>query len=69
VSNMIQCDCCGKNMYADSRSEKGAYHEIWIDRSNFYHLCKTCYDRFLKLFFPETLKFMVEEEGYETSIL
>ena len=56
-------------MYADSRSEKGAYHEIWIDRSDSYHLCKTCYDRFLKLFFPETLKFMVEEEGYETSIL
>ena len=56
-------------MWADSRSEKGAYHELWIDRSSSYHLCKDCYDEFLKHFFPKTLRTMVEEEGYETSVL
>lgn len=69
MSNMIHCDCCGKNMWADSRSEKGVYHELWIDRSSSYHLCKDCYDEFLKHFFPKTLRTMVEEEGYETSVL
>lgn len=43
MSNMIKCDGCGALMYADSRSERDAYHEFWIDRSDSYHLCKSCY--------------------------
>ena len=43
MSNMILCDSCKKSMFADCRSEKGAYHEIWIDRSSQFHLCRQCY--------------------------
>jgi hypothetical protein len=45
MSNIIKCDSCGKLMYSDSRSDKGDYHEIWIDHSNGYHLCRDCFDK------------------------
>ena len=48
MSTMIQCDGCKALMFADCRSEKGDYHEIWIDRSNSYHLCRICYTSFMK---------------------
>ena len=48
MSNMIQCDGCKKTMYADSRSSKGDYHEVWIDRSSSFHLCRVCYDKFMR---------------------
>ena len=47
MSNMIKCDGCGKLMYADSRSEKGAYYEFWIDQYARYHLCHECYTKFM----------------------
>ena len=47
MSTMIQCDGCKYTMYDDSRSEKGDYHEIWIDRSHQYHLCRNCYNTFM----------------------
>ena len=39
MSSMIQCDACKCTMYDDSRSEKGSYFELWIDRSSQFHLC------------------------------
>ncbi len=48
MSNMIQCDGCKKMMYADCRSDKGDYHEVWIDRSSSFHLCRACYDKFMR---------------------
>lgn len=48
MSNMIRCDGCKKIMFADSRSEKGAYHDLWIDRSYNYHLCRICYDSMMR---------------------
>ena len=45
---MIQCDGCKYTMYDDSRSEKGDYHEIWIDRSHQYHLCRNCFNVFME---------------------
>lgn len=48
MSNMIMCDGCKRTMYADSRSDKGDYHEIWIDRSDGWHLCRDCYTHFMK---------------------
>ena len=48
MSNMIQCDGCKKMMYTDSRSEKGDYREMWIDRSDQYHLCRECYRKFME---------------------
>lgn len=48
MSQMIQCDACKRTMYADSRSEKGDYHEIWVDHSDHIHLCRKCYDLFMK---------------------
>ena len=48
MSQMIRCDGCKYTMYADSRSEKGDYHEIWIDRSSQYHLCRNCYQVFME---------------------
>lgn len=46
ISAMIQCDGCKHTTYADSRGAK--YHEIWIDRSESYHLCETCYDALMR---------------------
>ncbi len=48
MSTMIQCDGCKALMFDDSRSEKGDYHEIWIDRSDSYHLCRKCYSSFME---------------------
>lgn len=47
MSRMIMCDGCEKTMFEDSRSEKGDYHEIWIDRSDSYHVCRECYEKFM----------------------
>lgn len=43
MSQMIECDACKKKMYADSRTEKGSYFVIWVDRSHDCHLCRTCF--------------------------
>ena len=43
MSKMIQCDGCKKLMYADSRSEKGAYCDLWIDGNSHFHLCRNCH--------------------------
>jgi len=43
MSRMIECDGCKRKMYEDSRSEKDTYHEIWIDRSDSFHLCEHCF--------------------------
>ena len=48
MSEMIKCDRCGKYMYSDSRSDKGDYHHIRIDGASSYHLCRKCYDQFMK---------------------
>lgn len=48
MSDMVQCDGCKKLMYADSRSEKGDYHFVWLDQREHYHLCRTCYDAFMR---------------------
>ena len=44
MSKMIQCDSCKKMMYADARSKKGDFYELWINKSDNYHLCHLCYD-------------------------
>ena len=43
MSQMIECDACKKKMYADCRTEKGSYFDIWVDRSYQFHLCRTCF--------------------------
>ena len=48
MSDMIECDGCKKRMYADSRSDKGDYHEIWIDHRRGYDLCRECYNAFMR---------------------
>ena len=51
MSQMIECDACKKKMYADSRTEKGSYFDIWVDRSYNCHLCRTCFkERFGDVF-------------------
>ena len=51
MSDMIQCDSCKKTMYADSRSSKGDYHSLWIDRTISYDLCRDCYDAMMRNIF------------------
>lgn len=51
MSNMIECDACKERFYADSRSEKGAFHEVWIDHTSGYHLCNDCYVRMMETIF------------------
>lgn len=51
MSRMIQCDGCKKNMYADSRSDKGDYHEMWIDQKDVYHVCRECYSAMMRNIF------------------
>lgn len=51
MSSMIKCDSCNCLMFSDSRSEKGAYHEIWVDRCQQYHLCRICYDSMMRNIF------------------
>lgn len=48
MSTMIECDSCKGKMYDDSRSNRGDYHELWIDRTYRYHLCRKCYDRMMQ---------------------
>lgn len=48
MSQMIKCDGCNSLMYADSRSEKDDFHEIWIDRESQFHLCKKCHIAFME---------------------
>lgn len=35
-------------MFEDSRTDKGEYHEVWIDHSYQYHLCRNCYTMFME---------------------
>ena len=49
MSSMIKCDKCGKLMYTDSRSGKGAYAKFsqdYIDGYGTFHLCKICFRQF-----------------------
>lgn len=53
MSEMIRCDKCKKDMYADSRSGRGAYAQLrttYTDGCSTMHLCKTCYRQFLAEF-------------------
>lgn len=53
MSQMIKCDKCHKLMYADSRSEKGAYCKIGVDYTDGFtrmHLCKVCHRQFMTEF-------------------
>ena len=50
MSKMFMCDRCQILIHEDSRSEKGDCHEIWIDRSSSYHICKHCYKFFMEDF-------------------
>ena len=45
---MIECDGCKAKMYTDCRSEKGSYHSVWIDQTQGYHLCRICYEAFMR---------------------
>lgn len=47
MSRMIECDGCKRKMYEDSRTERDEYHEIWIDRSDSYHLCIHCFEEMM----------------------
>lgn len=62
MSSMIQCDACKCTMYDDSRSEKGSYFELWIDRSSQFHLCRRCYDKMMRNIFRMT--WSEDEEQY-----
>lgn len=60
MSQMIKCDKCHKLMYADSRSEKGAYCQIGVNYTDGFtrmHLCKVCHRQFMtefmRIFTPE----------------
>lgn len=70
MSQMIECDRCKKKMYADSRSDKGAWSVVnttWIDGYSTLHLCRDCHSLFLidflKLYTAEEFcdEFGVEE--------
>ena len=53
MSEMIMCDKCKKNMYADDRSDKEDYCEIvvkYIDGNSRYHLCKSCHRQLMTEF-------------------
>ena len=71
MSNTIMCDGCKKVMYADSRSAKGDYHEIWIDRTYSYHLCRSCYDAMMRYsfgrYYDEDEQQYVETEELEAT--
>jgi len=61
MSRMIRCDKCKKDMYADSRSEKGAYAIVKTEYVTGYselHLCKVCF----RQFWTEFLRDMTPEE-------
>ena len=50
MSQMIEWDRCKKKMYADSRSDKGAWSVVnttWIDGYSTLHLCRDCHSLFL----------------------
>ena len=49
MSYTIECDRCGKTMYADSRSKEGDYHNLSINygKKN-VHLCRKCFDIFMQ---------------------
>lgn len=48
MSNLIECDSCKRKMFADSRTPKGEYHSIFIDQQYGYHLCRECYNAFMR---------------------
>lgn len=45
---MVECDGCKSKMYTDARSDKGDYHSVWIDQERGYHLCRNCYNAFMR---------------------
>lgn len=51
MSRAILCDGCMKTMYADSRSRMGDYHELMIDQTCQYHVCRNCYDKLMNQIF------------------
>lgn len=56
MSQMIMCNKCKKLMYADSRSEKGAYALLRIDYTDglsSLHLCRICHRQFWTEFLRE----------------
>ena len=53
MTTLIECDKCKKKMFADSRSERGAYCVLSIDYTDglsTYHLCNTCHRQLLTEF-------------------
>lgn len=62
MSSMIQCDSCKSLMFSDSRSEKGSYHEIWMDRQSQYHLCRVCFDAMMRNIFH--MRYDEDEQQY-----
>lgn len=62
MSNMIQCDGCKSLVYDDISVKEYGYHEIWIDRSQSYHLCRRCYDAMMRNIFH--LRYDSDEEQY-----
>ena len=61
MSRMIECDSCGIKMYEDSRSEKGAYFNIWVDHSHECHLCRKCFEKKL----GDVFDWLLERENNE----
>ena len=50
MSTMIMCDRCKKLMYADSRSNKGAYCSMniqYTDGMTTLNLCRSCHKNFI----------------------
>ena len=53
MSKMIKCDRCGKLIYDDSRSDKGAYSSIimqYTDGTSLINLCAECHMKLLTEF-------------------
>lgn len=63
MSRMIECDSCKRKMYQDSRSKKGSYFDIWVDRSNECHLCRNCFKKRL----GDVFDYVLGEENEENN--
>lgn len=48
MSNMIMCDGCKKTMFADSRTPKGEFYNIFVNDQSSYDLCKNCFNAFMQ---------------------
>ena len=51
MSKMVMCDACGRLVHTDSRSDKGAMHEILLNGQECYNLCNGCIDTMFKMIF------------------